>query len=322
MLEAELAAGTIEYEDTGGDGPTVVMVHGLAMDNRQWRKVVAELRDEFRCVLPVLPMGAHRKPLRPDADLTLPGMVGLLAEFLEALDVRDVTLCFNDGAARPGDDRRRSHGPRRPAGARLLRGVRQLPAGLAGHAAWLAAKLPGGMQLMRRTLLSLGCAAADGLRADDEARRPGPADARMARAAAGRPDPSGRAQVRRRRDERQALPPRGGQRGARGASRGRSVVWDLEADDADRDGRRLAAVFPDSRLVELPDCYTLIPEDRPSELASAIRDFVADQLTAEWPKPNVELTFRPIGGGAPDSLWQGEASSCPFQARRAPAQRA
>jgi pimeloyl-ACP methyl ester carboxylesterase len=42
-----------------------------------------------------------------------------------------------------------------------------------------------------------------------------------------------------------------------------------------RSGRELAEAFPDSRLVELPDCYTLIPEDQPVALASAIRELVS-----------------------------------------------
>jgi pimeloyl-ACP methyl ester carboxylesterase len=52
------------------------------------------------------------------------------------------------------------------------------------------------------------------------------------------------------------------------------VVWDLEGKMMPNEhGRRLADAFPDSRLVELPDCYTLIPEDQPAELARAIGDF-------------------------------------------------
>jgi hypothetical protein len=31
MNQIELSAGTIEYEDTGGDGPTLVLLHGLLM---------------------------------------------------------------------------------------------------------------------------------------------------------------------------------------------------------------------------------------------------------------------------------------------------
>jgi pimeloyl-ACP methyl ester carboxylesterase len=41
-------------------------------------------------------------------------------------------------------------------------------------------------------------------------------------------------------------------------------------------GRRLAALLPRTRLVEIPDSYTLIPEDQPGELARAIRQFVRD----------------------------------------------
>jgi len=41
-------------------------------------------------------------------------------------------------------------------------------------------------------------------------------------------------------------------------------------------GRRLAELFPQGRLVEIPDSYTLIPEDQPGKLAHAIREFVRD----------------------------------------------
>jgi pimeloyl-ACP methyl ester carboxylesterase len=55
------------------------------------------------------------------------------------------------------------------------------------------------------------------------------------------------------------------------------VVWAVE----DRvmppeHGRRLAEILPQGRLVEIPDIYTLIPEDRPGELAGAIHGFVRD----------------------------------------------
>src|ERR1044072_7921734 len=42
--EVELSAGTIEYEDTGGEGPVAVLLHGVAMDGSLWREVVAGLR--------------------------------------------------------------------------------------------------------------------------------------------------------------------------------------------------------------------------------------------------------------------------------------
>jgi len=72
MPEVELAAGTIEYHDTGGDGPVLVFLHGLTMDGSLWRKVVPGLAADYRCVLPTLPLGGHRRRLAdlfPDARL-------------------------------------------------------------------------------------------------------------------------------------------------------------------------------------------------------------------------------------------------------------
>jgi pimeloyl-ACP methyl ester carboxylesterase len=41
-------------------------------------------------------------------------------------------------------------------------------------------------------------------------------------------------------------------------------------------GRRLADLFPNSRLVEIEDSYTLVPEDQPGLLASHLRQFIND----------------------------------------------
>ena len=65
MPTIELSAGTIDYLDTGGDGPVVVPVHGLIQDGTVWRDVVADLRRDHRCVVPTLPLGAHRTPMAP-----------------------------------------------------------------------------------------------------------------------------------------------------------------------------------------------------------------------------------------------------------------
>jgi pimeloyl-ACP methyl ester carboxylesterase len=67
----DLSAGTIRYADTGGEGPVLVFAHGLLMDGSVWRHVVADLRRDFRCVLPTLPLGAHDLAMRPDADLSM-----------------------------------------------------------------------------------------------------------------------------------------------------------------------------------------------------------------------------------------------------------
>ena len=69
MREIELSAGTIEYSDTGGDGPVLVLLHGLMMDASLWDEVIAGLASGHRCVAPTLPLGAHRHAMRTDADL-------------------------------------------------------------------------------------------------------------------------------------------------------------------------------------------------------------------------------------------------------------
>ena len=69
----------------------------------------------------------------------------------------------------------------------------------------------------------------------------------------------------------------------RSATFGRPVliVWAGQDRMMPRDhGRRLAGVFPDARLVEIDDSYTLLPEDQPERLTEVIREFLATAPTA------------------------------------------
>jgi pimeloyl-ACP methyl ester carboxylesterase len=93
--EIQLSAGTIEYEDTGGDGPVIVFVHGLLATGGLWAAVVPQLGDA-RCIVPELPLGAHKKAMNSDADVTPRGVARLIAELLDKLDLRDVTIVAND----------------------------------------------------------------------------------------------------------------------------------------------------------------------------------------------------------------------------------
>ena len=95
MPIAEVDAGSIAYGDTGGDGPVVVFGHGLLMDGTQWRKVIPAL-GAYRCITPTLPLGAHTVAMKPEADLSELGVARILADFLDALDIDDVTLVLND----------------------------------------------------------------------------------------------------------------------------------------------------------------------------------------------------------------------------------
>jgi pimeloyl-ACP methyl ester carboxylesterase len=96
MHEVELSQGTVRYTDTGGEGLVVVLVHGAFVSGSLWRDVVGPLSEHARVVVPELPLGSHEVPLRPDADLTPPGVARLIADFLAALDLREVTLVGNN----------------------------------------------------------------------------------------------------------------------------------------------------------------------------------------------------------------------------------
>jgi pimeloyl-ACP methyl ester carboxylesterase len=91
----EVAGGAIEYSDSGS-GPPVVLLHGLLVNGLLWRKVVPRLEADYRLIVPELPFGAHRLPMNADAALAPPDVARLVAEFLEALDLTDVTLVGND----------------------------------------------------------------------------------------------------------------------------------------------------------------------------------------------------------------------------------
>ncbi len=93
--EVSLPQGTVRYCDQGV-GPALVFIHGLFANGVLWSRVIPQLVSRFRCVAPELPLGAHSSPLLPDADLSPLGLAHLVADFLEALDLHEVTLIGND----------------------------------------------------------------------------------------------------------------------------------------------------------------------------------------------------------------------------------
>src|SRR5215216_4089339 len=95
LNSVDLDAGTIHYRESGS-GRTVVFAHGLLVNGTLWRKVTPLLEARFRCIVPDLPLGSHREAMKPDADLTPPGLARILADFMTALDLEDVTLVGND----------------------------------------------------------------------------------------------------------------------------------------------------------------------------------------------------------------------------------
>lgn len=275
MPEIELGAGTIAYEDSGGPGPVVVLLHGLVHDATVWRKVVADLGRDHRCIAPTLPYGSHRTPMRPDVPLTPDSVNELIAEFLDRLDLRDVTLVENDcGRAQTVAGRH----PERLARLVLIscEAFDNYPPGAPGKMISLVCKVPGGIALMARILalkplrrLPIGLGAltkrpvppeiADGwlrplltekaIRADFKRYNAGVRKTELLEAVEGL-----------RKFDRPAL-----------------VIWAAQDRMMPREhGRRLAELLPQGRLSEIEDSCTLIAEDQPEALSTALRTFVAE----------------------------------------------
>ena len=95
VRELVLPQGAVRYLSVGS-GPAIVFVHGALVNANLWRKVVAELSADFRCVTLDLPFGSHVVPMAPDADLSPPAVADLIADAIEALELDDVTLVGND----------------------------------------------------------------------------------------------------------------------------------------------------------------------------------------------------------------------------------
>jgi pimeloyl-ACP methyl ester carboxylesterase len=274
VKEIELSAGTIEYSDTG-DGPVLVLLHGLMMDASLWDGPIADLSADHRCVAPTLPLGAHRHAMHADADLSLPGIARLVTEFLDRLGLHDVTLVGNDtGGALV--QLLMCHGAGRAERVVLAScdAFDNFPPGLTGKTLMLTGKLPPPMfglfmqqmrlRPVRRLPIAFGWLTRRGdvatarwmhpVMTQPEIRRD---TVRMLRAAA--------ADTHLLLDAAECLP---------GFDHPALVVWA----SGDRvmppeHGRRLAGLLPHGQLAEIDDSYTLIPLDQPARLAQTIREF-------------------------------------------------
>ena len=277
----DLPAGPLDVREEGpADAPVVVLVHGLLVAGSIWDPVTERLARAHRVVVPELPLGAHRTPLRPDADLTPPGLAALIADLLEALELRDVTLVGNDTggalvqllitsrpervgrAALVSCDAFENFLP--PAFMPLVKVGAHVPGALRA--------LRQGMRIrpLRRTRLGLGWLAKHGL-----------PDALVDGWMVGPADPAVR------RDARKVLAGVDRRHTLEAARRlptfTKPVLLPWAAEDRFfpiAHAHRLAALLPDSRVEPIADSYTFVQRDQPERLASLLASFVAESRVA------------------------------------------
>lgn len=279
--EIVLGETTLRYHESGpADGPAVVFVHGLLVNSQLWRKVVPPLAAAgLRCIAVDLPLGSHDIPT-PKADLTPPGLAALIADFLDGLDLRDVTLVAND----TGGALTQIVMTTRPE--RIGRVVltncdcfeRFFPPLFAPLVA--TARVPGAIWLLvqlMRPAFTWRLPIAYGWLAKRAIDKPTMHNyLRPIQKQRGIRRDTGRVLrgVHRRHTLKAAelLP---------GFAKPVLLVWGSD----DRVfplayGQRLAATLPDAELVPVADAYTFVPEDQPEALVDAVLRFVAQRAVA------------------------------------------
>ena len=271
--EVHLSAGTVRYWEVGS-GPPIVFVHPVLTNSGLWRQVLPPLAAAgFRCLAPDWPLGGHSPAMRPDADLSPRGLARLVAEFLAALELREVTLVGSDTGG--GISQLVvAHHPERIGALVLLNcdAFGHFPPPLALPFKW-GAFVPGGTALMAHAFrLPPVARLVYGLLVH---RVPGPAVLASFFAPSSRERGVRRdlTRVLRGLDKRATL-----EAAEHFPSFRRPVliVWGEDDRVFPRgDARRLAAAFPDARLVTVPDSRAFVSEDQPARLVELIASVAA-----------------------------------------------
>jgi pimeloyl-ACP methyl ester carboxylesterase len=276
----QLPQGPVHLHDDG-DGPPILFVHGLLVNGGLWREVVPALRGRARCLVPDLPLGSHRTAMRPDADLTPPGLARLLADLLAELDLRDVTVVANDTGGALTQLLITRH-PERVGRVVLTNcdAFDNFPPQMFKPLTFLGGRVPGALRAVGAAT-SIPAVRRGPLGYGTLTKRPIPDDLLVAWTGPGRAD----AGVRR--DLRKALrgldPKHTLDAAARLSAFERPVLlaWANEDKLFPLDhARRLAAILPDARVEEIPDSGTFVPLDRPERLGRLVADFVGVPATA------------------------------------------
>lgn len=273
--EVTLAQGAISYRERGSGEP-IVFVHGALVNGDLWRKVVPLLAGDYRCIAPDLPLGSHRTAMPAAADLSPPAVAKLIADFIAALDLQNVTLVGNDTGGAMCQLVVTRHPER--IGRLVLTNCDAYdvfppalfkPLFLGAHVpgfVWAIAQ-PLRLAVLRRSPLAFGWLAKKGI--PDEITRSWLEPVLRDRGV--------------RRDAAKLLKgarPRYTREAARHFGEFDKpvlVAWAKEKDFFPYEcGERLARDFPRGRLEPIDDSWTFVPEDRPERLAELIGAFARE----------------------------------------------
>lgn len=276
----EVSGGAVECFERG-HGPAIVFCHGWLANANLWRKVIDLLHGEFHCLALDLPLGSHRLPMTPGADLSPAGVAGLIAGALEELDLSEVTLVGNDSGGAYSQIALARHGDR--IGGRVSRLV--LTSCETPYDEWPPPPFDGLPAAARDTELLgtlLGTLEDPAIRATppayglllkhpiepeilDSYALPASRDAGILRDVAKAMAATSTGPVRVAGEDLIAsseLPIR--------------LVWSSEDEVFPiAHAERYASALKDGHLIQIDDSYSFTPEDQPQKVAEAIRDFAS-----------------------------------------------
>lgn len=275
----DLSAGTLHYRETG-EGPCLLFLHGLLANGDLWRKVVPRLAPNFRCITPDWPLGAHATPMKPDADLSIPALAGLVSEFIQEMALERPTLIANDTGGAIAQCVMTQHGESLraavltpcdafdnflPAMFRPLQLMAYLPPVLT------ALLQPFRFVPVLRSPLAFGWLAKH------------PVEGRLLRSYV-EPILSNRAIRQDTYKILRAIHPSVTQEAAARLGEFQKpamILWAKEDRFFPADhGRRLAALLPDSRLETIDDAYTFVSEDQPAAVAHWVETFLKEATSS------------------------------------------
>jgi pimeloyl-ACP methyl ester carboxylesterase len=282
----QLPQGAIAYRERGENleaAAPIVFVHGLLANADLWRKVVPELAGEFRCIAPDWPLGSHELPMNRETDLSPPGVAAIVAEFLEALDLRDVLLVGNDSGGaicqllvttnpeRVGRLVLTSCDAFEVFPPRMFKYL-SLVARIRGASLLLAQSMR--IRPLRRLPIAYGALTRRPI-------DPQTLDSYVTPMMSSRAIRRDTGKFLRSASNRHTL-----EASSKLANFDRPVL--LAWDDEDRFfkwelAERLAAAFPNARLERIPDSGTFVPEDQPERLAQLIAEFARAESRAGTP---------------------------------------
>lgn len=293
--EVELPQGTVRYRELG-EGDPAVFLHGVLVNGDLWREVAPRVAAAgHRCIVPDLPLGGHELAMRPDADLSPPGLARLIADLVTELGLESPTAVGNDTGGALLQIAAANHGER--FGRLVLTSCDAFDNFFPTMFKYLAplTRVPGGLPLLARAARLRAVRRAPNAYGWLMHRDP-PAEVLDGWTEPIRDDAGVRrdvTKVLRGVDKRHTL---AAAEKLRSFEAPALIAW--AADDKFfpvAHAHRLASTLPNARLVTIQGSYSFVPEDQPEELARAIlefldleqRDDVRDEQDRERDRPTV-----------------------------------